>query len=71
MTLEDAQAWAKEVMRQRYRWVKILFGEKKPGTGNQEPETRYCEACKAAKKDDCKKCDRKIEEIKDRLKTEG
>jgi hypothetical protein len=48
-------------MRQRYQWVKILFGKPKGASA----EDRYCKACRAAKKDDCKNCNRKIEEIRD------
>lgn len=59
MTLKDAQEWAKEVIRQRYQWVEILFGKQ------ESVEDKYCKACKAAKKDDCKNCDREIEEIRD------
>jgi hypothetical protein len=63
VTLTAARAWAKEVVKQRYEWVGMLFGKGEEGTGSIEDQ--YCVACKAAKQDDCKKCDRKIEIIRE------
>jgi hypothetical protein len=68
VTLDDATAWAAEVIRQRHEWVEVLFGGKE-GAGGIEDQ--YCAACKAAKQDDCAHCDRKVEIIRDDRKQPG
>jgi hypothetical protein len=63
-TLEECKPYAEYIQRDvlfREAVIAFLGGGKK-----QSAEDEYCETCRAAKKDDCKNCNRQIEVIERR-----